>query len=872
MSERADDDVRGGQQQQQRRAARQLKQRGAASTAMATVAERRSLPSPEIMLGQPWSSWVDAVKLYGSDGTELEESLKECGKNREAMRLCRDDMPIFGQCPAQDDFYLVMCSHCSQVVKPQAFQAHYERRHSSSSKPLSSYAAPAAFANSRSKGSLGGGVGVRTVSGSTLERPSSANSSAPPKIYKNQSPKEKLPHRKPHFPYRVPQEESPIPAVKGPEKGLEKVHWKVESSPKLPHVPTSSSTSSSSSSNTVSSSPLKSGLNFPSIPKAPQLAPGQIPNGKGHLSSQDKKQDSSSASSRRPLYKRQEREFNPDVHCGVMDMTARKPCTRSLTCKTHSISQRRAVLGRRQRFDTLLAEHKSKARDKELQFRLDPSHPAPPLRDPHPPPSRISQDVHPVSHGNGTVDATKPLPHSKPKPHNSGLPRLNSSNSHSGGDPAMAHDQAHHSHPAPVGTETSRLSSDEGENEEREEATEKLDCHYSGYHPRPAAFCTFGSRLYGRGCYTFDRHWDQVRCALTTMLDKHVNSQLWKKIPLALENSATTPTTSHRTSTNSHSSSSSSISAGFLSLSSPPPYDSKPVLSYGTTLNARSSPQASSTEQPAYSGTSRQVSASSPQMPSAHSSSLPSLGSNRPLKSRSGTKSFKAREPSSSLSNSIIKGSTNSSASISGSLSSGKKRKNSSLLTTHSTYTSDSFTSSSFKKNCAVNSGTLGSAYHTSLASTPSSSSSSSTLSSSHSGVYSVGVNCTPGRANSLSLKQESTGRGPPSGSPAESIKRMSVVMNSSDSTLSLGPFVHQSSDHHADSRLEAKRRKGSPGSSSLNSTVSGAGGGGGQGPGRPKMAKSPSINNIHSKHARSIPGPPGLPNNSLIHQPKARP
>lgn len=292
---------------------------------------------------------------------------------------------------------------------------------------------------------------------------------------------------------------------------------------------------------------------------------------------------------------------------------------------------------------------------------------------------------------------------------------------------------------------------------------------------------------------------------------------LCRKIPLALENSATTPTTSYRTSTNFHSSSSSSISAGFLSLSSPPPYDSKPVLSYGTTLNARSSPQASATEQPAYSGASRQVSASSPQMPSAHSSSLPSLGSNRPLKSRSGTKSFKAREPSSSLSNSIIKGSTNSSASISGSLSSGKKRKNNSLLATHNTYTSDS--SSSLKKNCAVNSGSLGSTYHTSLASTPSSSSPSSTLSSSHSGVYSLGVNCTPGRANSLSLKQESTGRGPPSGSPAESIKRMSVVMNSSDSTLSLGPFVHQSSDHHADARLEAKRRKGSPGSSSLNST-----------------------------------------------------
>ncbi|KAG1949403.1 ataxin-7 [Pimephales promelas] len=869
MSERADDDVRG--EQQQRRAARLKQQqtqlqRGEASTAMATVAERRSLPSPEIMLGQPWSSWVDAVKLYGSDGTELEESLKECGKNREAMRLCRDDMPIFGQCPAQDDFYLVMCSHCSQVVKPQAFQAHYERRHSSSSKPPSSYPAPAAFAISRNKGSVGGGVGGGTVSGSTLARTSSTNSSVPTKIYK--PTKEKPPHRKPHFSYRMLQEESPILAVK-----VEKVPLKVESSAKLPHVPASSSTSTSSSSNTVSTSPLKSGLNFPSIPKAPLLAPGQIPNGKGHLSSQDKKTDSSSASSRRPLYKRQEREFNPDIHCGVVDMTAHKPCTRSLTCKTHSISQRRAVLGRRQRFDTLLAEHKSKARDKEMHFRLDPSHPAPPLRDP--PHSRLPQDPHPVSHGNGTADATKPLP-LKPKPHNSGLPRLNNSNFHSGGDPAMAHDQAHHSHPAPVSTESSRLSSDEGENEEREEAMEKLDCHYSGYHPRPAAYCTFGSRLYGRGCYALDRRWDQVRCALTTMLDKHVNSQMWKKIPLASENSATTPTASHRTSTNSHSSSSSSISAGFLSLSSSPPYDSKPVLSYGTTLNARSSPQASASEQPAYSGASRQVSASSPQMPSAHLSSLPSLGSNRPLKSRSGTKSFRAREPSSSLSNSVVKGSNSSSVSVSGSasgsLSSGKKRKNSSLLTSHNTYTSESSSSSSFKKNCAVNVGSLGSAYHSSLASTPTSSSSSSASSSSHSGVYSVGVNCTPGRANSLSLKQESTGRGPPSGSPAESIKRMSVVMNSSDSTLSLGPFVHQSNDHHAEARLEAKRRKGSPGSSSLNSTASGAGGGGGQGPGRPKMAKSPSINNIHSKHARSIPRPPGLPNNSLIHQPKARP
>lgn len=70
MSERADDDVRG----EQRRVARQLKQqqqqiqRGEGSTAMATVAERRSLPSPEMMLGQSWSNWVDAAIPKGNDG------------------------------------------------------------------------------------------------------------------------------------------------------------------------------------------------------------------------------------------------------------------------------------------------------------------------------------------------------------------------------------------------------------------------------------------------------------------------------------------------------------------------------------------------------------------------------------------------------------------------------------------------------------------------------------------------------------------------------------------------------------------------------------------------------------------------------------
>lgn len=40
------------------------------------------------------------------------------------LRLPLADMHLFGHYPAHDDFYLVVCSACNQVVKPQVFQSH----------------------------------------------------------------------------------------------------------------------------------------------------------------------------------------------------------------------------------------------------------------------------------------------------------------------------------------------------------------------------------------------------------------------------------------------------------------------------------------------------------------------------------------------------------------------------------------------------------------------------------------------------------------------------------------------------------------------------------------------------------------------------
>lgn len=45
----------------------------------------------------------------------------------------------------------------------------------------------------------------------------------------------------------------------------------------------------------------------------------------------------------------------------------------------------------------------------------------------------------------------------------------------------------------------------------------------------------------GRGYYVFDRRWDRFRVALNSMVEKHLNSQMWKKIPPAADSPMPSP-------------------------------------------------------------------------------------------------------------------------------------------------------------------------------------------------------------------------------------------------------------------------------------------------------------------------------------------
>ncbi|XP_011910008.1 PREDICTED: ataxin-7-like protein 1 isoform X7 [Cercocebus atys] len=492
--------------------------------AMATL--DRKVPSPEAFLGKPWSSWIDAAKLHCSDNVDLEEAGKEGGKSREVMRLNKEDMHLFGHYPAHDDFYLVVCSACNQVVKPQVFQSHCERRHGSMCRPSPSPVSPA----SNPRTSL---VQVKTKA--CLSGHHSASSTSKP----FKTPKDNLltSSSKQHtvFPAKGSRDK---PCVPVPVVSLEKIPNLVKAdgaNVKMNSTTTTAISASSTSSSAVSTpSLIKPVLMSKSVPPSPE----KILNGKGILPSTiDKKHQNGTKNSNKPYRRLSEREFDPNKHCGVLDPETKKPCTRSLTCKTHSLSHRRAVPGRKKQFDLLLAEHKAKSREKEVK---DKEHLLTSTREILPNQSGPAQDSLPGSSGSSGPEPKVASP-AKSRPPNSVLPRPPSANSISSS--ASSNHSGHTPEPPlpPVGSDlASRLSSDEGEMDGADES-EKLDCQFSTHHPRPLAFCSFGSRLMGRGYYVFDRRWDRFRFALNSMVEKHLNSQMWKKIPPAADSPLPSP-------------------------------------------------------------------------------------------------------------------------------------------------------------------------------------------------------------------------------------------------------------------------------------------------------------------------------------------
>ncbi|XP_032893544.1 ataxin-7-like protein 1 isoform X2 [Amblyraja radiata] len=576
---------------------------------------------------------------------------------------------------------------------------------------------------------------------------------------------------------------------------------------------TISTTSSASSSSAPSASLVKSGLTSTTSKSVPP-SPEKILNGKATVPSAiDKKHQNGTKSSNRSHKRLSEREFDPNRHCGVTDPETKKPCTRSLTCKTHSLNHRRAVPGRRKQFDILLAEHKARSREKDTVKDKE-----------HPPVSKETlqsqllptQEQVTESLTNTGLD-TKGTSPAKSRPSNAVLARVSATNSINNAGTASNNATALELPLSIIGDLASRMSSDEGEGDGSEE-TEKLDCHYSGHHPRPLGYCTFGSHLMGRGFYVFDRRWNRFRLALNSMVEKHLNSQMWKKIPPAADSPMPSPTTFSTSVLQPLSSpsavylpSSSAItpsyvmtapmlsSAGFVTAT-----DTNPIMSYNATFPHAAT--AFSLKDSAF---------KAPSLLSPVPAVVPSPSLSKPPKTK-GSRSSKVKD----LPSRSDRGSCNKRKKLPPPVSSPFPS------TLQSSATTSPFLGS-HKRICILNLGTA-------LNSFP--------AASSYSAMSVHNTN------NGTSAKIDPSGRTTLPGSSTDSIKHMSMVVSSIDPTLSVSSLVHHTGDHalvahNAMSslpltfdKLEGKKRK----NSSSNSKSS-------------KITKMPGMNSVHKRSAANV-------------------
>uniref|UniRef100_A0A8D0H0R6 Ataxin 7 like 2 n=1 Tax=Sphenodon punctatus TaxID=8508 RepID=A0A8D0H0R6_SPHPU len=448
----------------------------AAAAAMAAVDRR--LASLDDFAGQSWSAWVERAGPPSEPGSELEENSKSGSKKLDAMTLIKEDMSIFGHCPAHDEFYLVVCNHCSQVVKPQAFQKHCERRHG----PLSKLYTRAQVSSSSQKCHVINGqplvCGGHGPTKSLREKSQSSRSRA-----------QRLPER----PDKVQKDNF---CSKEP---LEKPSLAV--SPKDLLVPTKAGGDSG--------------------------MPTDGPSRKLEITPASGEEHSTMKLTPKPHKKMTRKVCDLNRQCGVVNPETKKICTRLLTCKIHSVHQRREVPGTAKDFDVLVAELKAASKKGE-----SPKEKSPVKREAMP--ERFSQDT------SSLLQTSLVLPNASPcwakQPHyHCALTRSRVSSESDPEDlPTDSSTEDPELYPFPMPRGSSWVSSEESEDDAAEDS-HKPDFHYAASSPQPQAFCTFGSRLVSPGCYVFNRRLDRFCSALSSMLERHLSSHMWKKIPPAAD-------------------------------------------------------------------------------------------------------------------------------------------------------------------------------------------------------------------------------------------------------------------------------------------------------------------------------------------------
>ena len=226
----------------------------------------------------------------------------------------------------------------------------------------------------------------------------------------------------------------------------------------------------------------------------------------GLINRSGKKQRKTSKTDRRMLPVK-ERELDLEKHCGVWIGDFQRACTRSLTCKAHSLTLRRAVQGRSRPFDDLLAEHRAVKELVLKQLKDGASLPAGAALQP------IAKAPTPI--GVCQASAVPKLgrpPLARPPPAKKILTTLLQQQQSVGSELSVE---------VPLTESAAQQLPPSGLLQRVFPSMPAVSLTFTPHHPKPLAVCSFGlRRQVSRAGITTDRKWDFLRSTLRSTLQR----------------------------------------------------------------------------------------------------------------------------------------------------------------------------------------------------------------------------------------------------------------------------------------------------------------------------------------------------------------
>lgn len=315
------------------------------------------------VVGKPWAAWV----TLASGGPSPDPT------STHSRRLNRSEISTFGSLPASERLTLVPCSYCGDKFKSTAIPEHVRLRHGGAKKPPKMIS-PDKKKSPTKKGKHGRFIKEKpTIIEPVI--PAEPNSKTEEwvknlgEVEENHRNEREIPVtsvvnqfmlKSASVEVKEPPKTSKESKVKLrksklPEPSLPVVDIPVEKSPQKREIPPvlELSPGPSKKSDVL---PKKAKLEVPESPECDKSSE-DVPEKITDVRAEVRKKKGKSAM-------RGGRVYDPDIHCGVVSKENARPCTRSLICKLHSITLRKAVKGRTKPFDTLIS---ALQREKEIE-------------------------------------------------------------------------------------------------------------------------------------------------------------------------------------------------------------------------------------------------------------------------------------------------------------------------------------------------------------------------------------------------------------------------------------------------------------------------------------------------------------------------